>query len=70
MDAGNIIGRHVDFQIIKTFQELDPRYCIKKFEKLEQRFTTPADIRTVVKPKTTVTKLETKTFIAPLHGNE
>ena len=67
MDAGNIIGRHVDFEIIKRFQELDPRYCKKKFEKLEKRFTTP-DIRTIVKPKT-VRKVETKTFIV-LHGNE
>jgi SET domain-containing protein len=67
MDAGNIIGRHVDFEIIRRFQQCDPRYCTKKFEKLEKRFTTP-DIRTIAKPKT-VRKVETKTFIA-LHGNE
>jgi hypothetical protein len=65
--AGNIIGRHVDFQIIKRFQELDPRYSIKKFEKLEKRFNIP----TVAKPpKTTVRKVETKTFIALHDGNE
>ena len=67
MDAGNIIGHHVDFEIIKRFQQFDPRYCTKKFQKLEKRFTTQ-DIRTIAKPKT-VRKVETKTFTA-LHGNE
>ena len=66
MDAGNIIGLHVDFEIIKRFQQFDPRYCTKKFQKLEKRFTTQ-DIRTIAKPK--ARKVETKTFIV-LHGNE
>ena len=44
MDAGNIIGHHVDFEIIKRFRQLDLRYCAKKFQKLEKRFTTPQDI--------------------------
>ena len=59
MDAGNIIGHHVDFEIIKRFQRLNPRYCTKKFQKLEKRFTTQ-DIRIIAKPKTTVRKVETK----------
>ena len=68
MDAGNIIGHHVDFEIIKRFQQFDLRYCTKKFQKLEKRFTTQ-DIGTIAKPKTTVRKVEIKTFIV-LHGNE
>ena len=67
MDVGNIIGHHVDFEIIKRFQQFDPRYCTKKFQKLEKRFTTQ-DIRIIAKPKT-VRKVETKMFIV-LHGNE
>ena len=59
MDAGNIVGRHVDFRIIKRFQPLDPRYCTKKFQKLENRLTTQ-DIRIIAKSKTTVRKVETK----------
>ena len=76
MDAGNIVGHHVDFEIIKTFQQLDPRYCAKKFQKLEQRFTTPPQdnipiIVTRKPPKTTtVTKVETKTSIFFLHDDD
>ena len=63
MDAGNIVGRHVDFEIIKRFQQFDPRYCVKKFEKLEKRFiSTTQDIQTIAKPK--ARKVETKTFIS------
>ena len=63
MDTGNIIGHHVDFEIIKRFQQFDPRYCVKKFEKLEKRFiSTTQDIQTIVKPK--ARKVETKTFIS------
>ena len=68
MDAGNIIGHHVDFEIIKRFQQLNPRYCAKKFQKLEKCFTTQ-DIRTIAKPKT-IRKVETKTFIVLHVGNE
>ena len=76
MDAGNIVGHHVDFEIIKTYQQLDPRYCAKKFQKLEQRFTTPPQnnipiIVTTKPPKTTtVTKVETKTSIVFLHDDD
>ena len=40
MDAGNIVGHRLDFEVIKTFQQLDPRYSAKKIQKLEKRFTT------------------------------
>ena len=40
MNAGNIVEHCLDFEVIKTFQELDPRYSAKKFEKLEKRLTT------------------------------
>ena len=69
MDVNNIFGHHVDFEIIKTFQQLDPGYCAEKFEKLEQRFTIPPQnnipiIVTTKPPKTTtVTKVETKMSI-------
>ena len=59
MDAGNIVRRHVDFRIIEKFQRLDPRYCTKKFQKLENRLIT-RDIRIIAKSKTTVRKVETK----------
>ena len=75
MDAGNIIGHHVDFEMIKRFQQFDPRYCTKKFQKLEKRFTTPQDNITIIvttkPPKTTtVTKVETKTSIVFLHDDD
>ena len=62
MNAGNIVGHHVDFEVIKQFQKLDSRYCTKKFKKLEERFITRDIIGTIKKPKT-VRKVETKTFI-------
>ena len=63
MYGGNIIGHHVDFEIIKRFQQFDPRYCTKKFEKLEKRFTsTTQDIQTIAEPK--ARKVETKTLIS------
>ena len=71
MDADNIVGHHVDFEIIKRFQQLDPQYCAKKFQKLEQRFTTPIIILTTKPPKTTtVKKVETKTSIVFHHHDE
>ena len=68
MDAGNIVGHCLDFEVIKTFQELDPRYSAKKFEKLEKRLTTRDDIPifvTTTKPSKTikVKKVETKKSI-------
>ena len=69
MDVNNIFAYHVDFEIIKAFQKLDPGYCVQKFEKLEQRFTTPSQnnipIIVTTKPSKTmtVTKIETKMFI-------
>ena len=62
MDTGNIIGHHVDFEIIKRFQQFDPRYSTTKFDTLEKRFTSTQDIQTIAKPK--ARKVETKTFIA------
>ena len=62
MNAGNIVGHHVDFEVIKQFQKLDSRYCTKKFKKLEERFITRDIIGTVKKPKT-VRRVETKTFM-------
>ena len=60
MDAGDIARRHVDFEIIEKFQRLDPRYCTKKFQKLENRLIT-RDIPIIAKSKTTtVRKVETK----------
>ena len=41
MSAGNIVGHHVDIEVIKQFQKLDPRYSTEKFQKLENRFITP-----------------------------
>ena len=64
MNACNIVGHHVDFEVIKQFQKLDSRYCTEKFQKLEKRLIT-RDIPTIRKPKT-VRKVETKTFITPL----
>ena len=62
MNAGNIVGHHVDFQVIKQFQKLDSRYCTEKYKKLEERFITRDIIGTVKKPKT-VRRVETKTFM-------
>ena len=69
MNAGNIVEHCRDFEVIKTFQELDPRYSAKKFEKLEKRLTTRDDIpildTTTTKPSKTiqVKKVETKKSI-------
>ena len=73
MSAGNIVGHHVDIEVIKQFQKLDPRYSTEKFQKLENRFITPRhynttnnddDIgRTIEKPPKTIRKVETKTFL-------
>ena len=64
MDAAdNIVGHHhVDYEVIKKFQQLDSQYSAKKFQKLEERFTTPIIILPTKPPKTmTVKKVETKT---------
>ena len=62
----------LDFEVMKTFQQLDPRYSAKKIQKLEKRFTTPPTARdnisivvTTTKPPKTikVKKVETKTSI-------
>ena len=58
----------LDFEVIKTFQQLDPRYSAKKIQKLEKRFTTRDNIPifvTTTKPSKTikVKKVETKTSI-------
>ena len=71
MNAGNIVEHCLDFEVIKTFQELDPRYSAKKFEKLEKRLTTRGDDdipildTTTTKPSKTiqVKKVETKKSI-------
>ena len=62
MNAGNIVGHHVDFEVIKQFQKLDSRYCTEKYKKLEERFITRDIIGIVKKPKT-VRRVETKTFM-------
>ena len=70
MSAGNIVGHHVDIEVIKQFQKLDPRYSTEKFQKLENRFITPDNNnnnigRTIKKPPKTIRKVEAKSFITP-----
>ena len=67
MNAGNIVGHHVDFRLIKQFQKLDSRYCAEKYKKLEQRFITRdvVVVGTVKKPPSNaaVRRVQTKTFM-------
>ena len=67
MDAAdNIVGHHhhVDYEVIKKFQQLDSQYSAKKFQKLEERFTSPIIILPTKPPKTTtVKKVVTKTIV-------
>ena len=72
MSAGNIVGHHVDIEVIKQFQKLDPRYSAEKFQKLENRFITPRQHDNAnanddhigrTKPPKTIRKVETKTFL-------
>ena len=69
MDADNIVGHHVDYEVIK---KLDSQYSAKKFQKLEERFTNPIIILLPTKPPktTTVKKVETKTSIVFHHHDE